>query len=78
MIILSRMLDLRVPRSTIIQKIVLFTAVLLLSISFINLWDKTGTVERRPLRFSTICAKNQILKLKSNIVTIILRRKSPS
>jgi hypothetical protein len=34
-------------------------------------------LERRPLRFSTICAKNQVLKLKIDKVTVILRRKSP-
>ena len=35
-------------------------------------------LERRPSRFSTICAKNQVLKLNIDKVTVILRRKSPS
>jgi hypothetical protein len=33
--------------------------------------------ERHPLRFSTICAKNQVLKLNINKVTTILRLNSP-
>ena len=32
-------------------------------------------LERRPLRFSTICAKNQVLKINIEKVTVILRRK---
>ena len=35
-------------------------------------------LERRPLRFSTICTKNQVLKINIDKVTTILRRKSPS
>ena len=34
-------------------------------------------LERRPLRFSTICAENHVLKSKIDKVTAILRRKSP-
>jgi hypothetical protein len=34
-----------------------------------------NSLERRPLRFSTICTKNQVLKLKIDKVTVILRRK---
>ena len=35
-------------------------------------------LERRPSRFSTICAKNQLLKLNIDKVTVVLRRKPPS
>jgi hypothetical protein len=41
-----------------------------------QLGPKNG-LERRPLRFSTICAKNQVLNLKIDKVTVILRSKSP-
>ena len=34
-------------------------------------------LERRPPRFSTICAKNQVLKLNIDKITVILRHKSP-
>jgi hypothetical protein len=34
-------------------------------------------LERRPLRFSTICAKNQELNLNIDKVTVILRLNSP-
>ena len=37
---------------------------------------KSG-LERRPLRFSTICAKNQVLKLNIDKVTVILRLNFP-
>ena len=33
--------------------------------------------ERRPLRFFTICTKNQVLKLNIDKVMLILRRKCP-
>jgi hypothetical protein len=39
-----------------------------------DLHKKKG-LERRPLRFSTICAKNQVLKLNIDKVAVILRRK---
>jgi hypothetical protein len=35
-------------------------------------------LERRPLRFSTICEKNQVLKLNIDKVTLILRLNSTS
>ena len=38
---------------------------------------KFGLVERRPPRFSTICAKNQVLKLNMDKVTVILDPKFP-
>ena len=34
-------------------------------------------LERRPLRFSTICAKNRVLKIKIEGVILILRHKCP-
>jgi hypothetical protein len=37
-----------------------------------------NSLERRPLRFSTICAKIHLLKLNIDKVTVILRRKPPS
>ena len=43
----------------------------------LSLGPKNG-LERRPSRFSTICAKTQVLKLNIDKVTVILRRKSPS
>jgi hypothetical protein len=39
-------------------------------------WPENG-LERRLLRFSTICRKNQVLKWKINEVTVFLRSKSP-
>ena len=40
--------------------------------------DVDAARQRRPPRFSTICAKDQVLKLNIDKVTVILRRKSPS
>ena len=39
--------------------------------------DLKDGLQRRPPQFSTICAKNQVLKINIDKVTVILRRKSP-